>query len=43
MYIAPGKPIYNWAGELQGVWMASLNLSIIGDSALLKRRISRLV
>jgi hypothetical protein len=23
MYIAPGKPIYNWAGELQGVWMAS--------------------
>ena len=31
MYIAPGKPIYNWAGELQGVWMASLNLSMIGD------------
>ena len=31
MYIAPGKPIYNSAGELQGVWMASLNLSMIGD------------
>ncbi|WP_333197702.1 ATP-binding protein [Microcoleus sp. S28C3] len=31
MYIAPGKPIYNQAGELQGVWMASLNLSMIGD------------
>ncbi|EGK84855.1 HAMP domain-containing protein [Microcoleus vaginatus PCC 9802] len=31
MYIAPGKPIYNRAGELQGVWMASLNLSMIGD------------
>ena len=30
-YIAPGKPIYNWAGDLQGVWMASLNLSMIGD------------
>jgi hypothetical protein len=43
MYIAPGKPIYNWAGELQGVWMASLNLSMIGDSALIKRRISRVV
>ncbi|MEG4799616.1 ATP-binding protein [Microcoleus sp. ARI1-B5] len=31
MYIAPGQPIYNGAGELQGVWMASLNLSMIGD------------
>lgn len=31
MYIAPGQPIYNPAGELQGVWMASLNLSMIGD------------
>jgi signal transduction histidine kinase len=31
MYIAPGKPIYNQAGDLQGVWMASLNLSMIGD------------
>jgi len=31
MYIAPGKPIYNSAGDLQGVWMASLNLSMIGD------------
>ena len=29
MYIAPGKPIYNWAGDLQGAWMASLNLGIM--------------
>ncbi|MBE9121603.1 HAMP domain-containing protein [Tychonema sp. LEGE 07199] len=31
MYIAPGQPIYNSARELQGVWIASLNLSMIGD------------
>ncbi|MEG4941945.1 ATP-binding protein [Microcoleus sp. F4-D5] len=31
MYIAPGQPIYNQAGDLEGVWMASLNLSTIGD------------
>ena len=43
MYIAPGKPIYNWAGDLQGVWMASLNLSMVGNYALIKIRISRVV
>ncbi|MEG4396284.1 ATP-binding protein [Microcoleus sp. BROC3] len=31
MYIAPGQPLYNRAGDLEGVWMASLNLSMIGD------------
>lgn len=31
MYIAPGQPIYNRAGKLQGVWMASLNLAMFGD------------
>ena len=43
MYIDPGKPIYNWAGDLQGVWMASLNLSMVGNYALIKIRISRVV
>ncbi len=32
MYIAPGQPIYNsQTGELQGVWIASLNLAMFGD------------
>ena len=43
MYIAPGKALYNSEGELQGVWMASLNLSMVGNYALIKIRISRVV
>ncbi|MEG4389503.1 adenylate/guanylate cyclase domain-containing protein [Microcoleus sp. N9_A2] len=31
LYIAAGKPIYTKTGELQGVWMTSLNLVMFGD------------
>ncbi len=31
MYIAPGQPIYSQTGELQGVWLSSLNLAMFGD------------
>ena len=31
LYIAAGKPIYTKTGNLQGVWMTSLNLVMFGD------------
>jgi adenylate cyclase len=31
LYIAAGKPIYTKTGDLQGVWMTSLNLVMFGD------------
>ncbi|MEG4866867.1 adenylate/guanylate cyclase domain-containing protein [Microcoleus sp. CZ3-B4] len=31
LYIAAGKPIYTQTGDLQGVWMTSLNLIMFGD------------
>ncbi|MEG4456080.1 adenylate/guanylate cyclase domain-containing protein [Microcoleus sp. N9_A1] len=31
LYIAAGKPLYTKTGELQGVWMTSLNLVMFGD------------
>ena len=31
LYIAAGKPIYAKTGDLQGVWMTSLNLVMFGD------------
>ncbi|MBD1848144.1 HAMP domain-containing protein [Cyanobacteria bacterium FACHB-63] len=31
MYIAPGQPVYDSTGRLRGVWMASLNLAMIGE------------
>ncbi|UNU27633.1 adenylate/guanylate cyclase domain-containing protein [Microcoleus vaginatus] len=31
LYIAAGKPIYTQSGNLQGVWMTSLNLVMFGD------------
>ncbi|WP_232251354.1 adenylate/guanylate cyclase domain-containing protein [Oscillatoria acuminata] len=31
LYIAAGKPIYTQTGDLQGVWMTSLNLVMFGD------------
>lgn len=31
LYIATGKPVYDSGDSLQGVWMASLNLAVIGD------------
>ncbi|MEG4108283.1 adenylate/guanylate cyclase domain-containing protein [Microcoleus sp. S13_C5] len=31
LYIAAGKPIYTKTGDIQGVWMTSLNLVMFGD------------
>ncbi|MEG5062886.1 adenylate/guanylate cyclase domain-containing protein [Microcoleus sp. B3-A4] len=31
LYLAAGKPIYTKTGDLQGVWMTSLNLVMFGD------------
>jgi PAS domain S-box-containing protein len=31
LYIAAGKPIYTKTGDLQGVWMTSLNMVMFGD------------
>ncbi|MCT7980157.1 adenylate/guanylate cyclase domain-containing protein [Laspinema olomoucense] len=31
LYIGAGKPIYTKTGDLQGVWMTSLNLVMFGD------------
>ncbi|MEG4440208.1 adenylate/guanylate cyclase domain-containing protein [Microcoleus sp. AT9_B5] len=31
LYIAAGKPIYTQTGDIQGVWMTSLNLIMFGD------------